>query len=149
MSVRKQLHLIMTVSDTEPVGLLVAGSICLWGLWMLNPLSSTFAGTRLYQPLLQTGLWLQSIGSPLDPEVFWGLLICSLGAVHLYGVLVGSAWLRRWGAFSTFGLRLIPWLSIVYSGAWMLPVFVDASALMLAPLWIYWRLSAGRPRGGR
>ena len=141
MTAHVQLRLIMTTADTELLGLIVSGSTMLWGLWLFNPHVNTFDTSASYRMFRQIGELLQALGSPMDPEAFWGLLISVFGGLHFWGTMTGSLFLRRWGAFSTALLRASMFVFTGLSSNWTNGGLPDFFCWAVASGWIYWRLS--------
>ena len=73
----------------NPAAVVILGLYTIvWGLWLISPWWSVFSHAPLYSALAH--FWLANIFG-LDPEIFWGAIAVTCGAVTTYG-----AWRRHY-----------------------------------------------------
>lgn len=85
--------------DIELVELLSGLGLLLWGLWLANPWTSVFAGTRAY-----------ALMSDVAPEWVWGSVYVLVGAAQYGTLLTGHIRLRQSGCMAA----LAAWAVITY-----------------------------------
>jgi hypothetical protein len=97
----------------------------LWGVWLANPFWKVFENVAVYS-------WLENIA----PEVYWGAIAMSVGAIMTYGVIRSSYRSLTIGAFVGF----IHWLIIAmgyFAGDWKNTGGITSSAMALYCAAIY------------
>lgn len=102
---RHSLHLtdammaILLRRDIELVELLSAFGLLGWGLWLANPWTAVFAGTRAY-----------ALMSDVAPEWVWASVYVLFGLVQYLSLLSGRPRLRQSGCMAA----LAGWTCIAY-----------------------------------
>jgi hypothetical protein len=102
----------------------------LYGAWLLNPATHTFASSHSYGAMAR-----------LAPEEMWGALICALGLLQMLG-FVGE---RRRMRTVTSGVGVFAWASIT-TALWLAnPASANVvvyGLFTLSSAWSLWRLAS-------
>lgn len=123
---RQRSLLILRQSDPEPVELLLAMILLVFGLALLLP-----------QPLFTNGLVYHAM-STLASEEVWGVVLVALGVNGILSVLSGKRRYRRFTLLCKFAMFILLATLFVLSS----PVTAGWNYFLYAAaaLWAYWRI---------
>jgi hypothetical protein len=120
---------ILWYHDTEPTELGLGGMSTLFGLWLLNPMLSTYAAAPSFRLL-----------AAIAPEWFWGLWFLALGVTRLWSLKHGTLIARRNTGFVTALFWFVLWAGFTMANpaatATVVYAVIDAAAI-----WVWVRLS--------